>query len=90
MKTGAAVILPHQSPLIARPVSQAHNSATAVSNMEVECVSEDKDDAKVHLRRWAVTEAALGVLSSVAGWFSERDYDGPRARLSSKVGPAVD
>ena len=89
METGA-VVVPHQSPLIARPVAQAHSSTGASMDVESDCAPEELEDAKVHVRRWPVTEAALGVLSSIAGWFSERDYTGPRARLSSKVGPALD
>ena len=87
---GVAVPLSGNSPLIARPGANTHGNSSPCGDIEPERVPEDADDVKVHVRRWPVTEAALGAVSSVANWFSERDYSGPRARLSSKVGPALD
>ncbi len=92
VEVGAGVALPlsGRSPLFARPVAHTLGDSTPGADIEPERVPEDADDAKIHVKRWPITEAALGAVSYIVNWFSESDYSGSRARLNSKVGPALD
>ena len=66
-----------ESPLIARHHDHVPKSPSTA--LEV-------DDEKVHLKRWAITEATLGIILSIGDWFSEKDsLVGARVRVKSEA-----